>query len=611
MHGPRKDRRYHSGMRPTKSSPLPYALVLSASLVAMGPQAHAQVFSDNFNDNDPAPWWEVVDDMSSMSVQEVNGRVEFSTTSSGVPSSNHYIGLKARGWHILTDSDVRARIGFRFVKQSRANASARNGIGFLVSSAYAVPAANNLSEGLLVGIGQHLPPSQPSAVWREIDIGRVDGSGNTYEEYSFLASGNTFFYGSQPAFNLGTDGTLYVRYVRATDRLYFSLTSYLDPNAATIDNATGGVHEPLTLSIGGLSRLPGPQPGANSWLDNLSIDTGVVVHAPRGLTASNGASADGVKLEWTPGASIVRYDVFRGVGSPTQFVGSVGGNGADEFLDTTAVPGVSYSYRVDGVARDGSRIDGFDIDSGWRKLSAPGGVAASDGTSTTSVTVGWNPVPGATGYNLYRRLGTAAPVLLASDVAETAFVDTTALPLKPYSYTVRGRSAAGLGGPSAPNTGWRNRPGPATVTASDGTFASKVRVQWSAVPGATGYRVLRGLPFAEPPVPPQVIATLPAASLAFNDFTIPDGTPGTYQVVSRHARGWTLPDVADSGHRGLLFRLVPTTGPLDADGDGVVNAAELRAWMDRFLPSIDDPNAMPTEYAASEADWYDEPRRAE
>ena len=37
--------------------------------------ANAQAFSDNFNDNNTAPWWTAVDGIDSGAVREVNGRV--------------------------------------------------------------------------------------------------------------------------------------------------------------------------------------------------------------------------------------------------------------------------------------------------------------------------------------------------------------------------------------------------------------------------------------------------------------------------------------------------------------------------------------------------------
>jgi hypothetical protein len=555
-----------------------------ASATATASVARAQTFSDNFNDNNPSPWWSVVGGIDSARVREVNGRVEFSSNASSSPASNFYVGLRARGWQILTDADVRARISFRFVKQTRAGASERNGIGFLVSTVGAEPAGNNLTEGVMVGIGQYLPGSSPNQVWREIDISSVSSGGGVSYLYSFLAPGNTFFDGSVPAFTLGDQGTIYVRYTAANDRMYFSLNGYYDPYAAVVTNATSGAHEPVFLSIGGLTASPRFQPGANSWMDNLVVDQGTVVRAPRSLAATDGTSAGHVQLTWTPGTSNVRYEIFRQEsGGGWSVIGSVNGNAADEYLDTTAEPGVSYNYAIEGIARDNSRISGLNEDTGWRNLPAPSSFSATDGTREDAVIAVWAPVAGATGYEIRRKLGAAAPVLLAANHLGNTFEDTTAQTLKNYPYFVRAVHPAGLS-PSGSNTGWRNRPGPATVTATDGTFENKVRVQWSAVPGALGYRVLRATsPLLGASFEP--IATLPATATAFNDFTIPAGTPALYTVISKHALGWTLlGSVQDQGHRGtLLDGAMSPHEPLDADGDGAVDAQELNRWLDMIL----------------------------
>jgi hypothetical protein len=573
------------------------AMLLGVTLAtATASVAHGQAFSDNFNDNNPSPWWTVVGGIDSARVREVNGRVEFSSSASASPASTTYVGLRARGWQILTDTDVRARVSFRFVKQTRAGASERNGIGFLVSTVGAEPLSNNLTEGLMVGIGQMLPDSAPSQVWREIDISNVTPDGSVFNIYSFLAPGNTFFDGSTPAFNLGDQGTIYVRYTSANDRMYFSLSGYFDPYALVVTNATSGAREPVFLSIGGVTASPRVQLGANSWLDNLVVDQGTVVRAPRSIAATDGTSAGHVKVTWTPGTNNVRYEIWRQEsGGGWSAIASVNGNAADEYLDTAAEPGVSYNYAVQGVARDGSRIDGLNEDTGWRNLPAPSSFSATDGTREDAVVAVWAPVAGATGYEIRRKFGAAAPVVLAANHPGNTFEDTTAQPLKNYTYFVRAVHPAGLS-PSGTNTGWRNRPGPTTVTATDGTFENKVRVQWSAVPGALGYRVLRATsPLVGASFEP--IATLPATATAFNDFTIPLGTPALYTVVSKHALGWTLPGgVQDQGHRGTL---VPGAmwlpDPLDADGDGLVDAQELGDWLDMILGTETEAETLPAQ----------------
>src|SRR3970040_41708 len=66
--------------------------------------------------------------------------------------------------------------------------------------------------------------------------------------------------------------------------------------------------------------------------------------------------------------------------------------------------------------------------------SAPLGVIASDGTSSTHVTVTWEPVPGAIRYDVYRD-----GILVASDVSGASYDDSGAepggAPIAPASFT--------------------------------------------------------------------------------------------------------------------------------------------------------------------------------
>jgi hypothetical protein len=71
------------------------------------------------------------------------------------------------------------------------------------------------------------------------------------------------------------------------------------------------------------------------------------------------------------------------------------------FNDTSAVPGVSYTYAVRAVAAAGdSPLSGSNA--GNRQMSAPTGLQASDGTLTTRISLSWNAVPGAVSCQVFR-----------------------------------------------------------------------------------------------------------------------------------------------------------------------------------------------------------------
>jgi uncharacterized membrane protein len=88
--------------------------------------------------------------------------------------------------------------------------------------------------------------------------------------------------------------------------------------------------------------------------------------------------------------------------------------------------------------------------SGTATPLAPTGVAASDGTSASSVTVSWSASANATSYTVYR--STAAGTLGAAvgpSTTTTSLTDSTVTPGVVYYYSV---VATGAGGSSAPST---------------------------------------------------------------------------------------------------------------------------------------------------------------
>lgn len=114
---------------------------------------------------------------------------------------------------------------------------------------------------------------------------------------------------------------------------------------------------------------------------------------------------------------------------------------------------------VDG---SGNRPSDFSsVNSGWRKLSPPTGVTASDGAFADKVRIAWNASSGATHYMVYRNIVNdpdSATALLAWWTTELSFDDTTAQAGQTYYYWVRAAINNQGGRPSdfsQPDTGYR------------------------------------------------------------------------------------------------------------------------------------------------------------
>ena len=277
-------------------------------------------------------------------------------------------------------------------------------------------------------------------------------------------------------------------------------------NDMTAVPGTSYVYFVKTVSAGGLS----PESLSNVGYRNLS--------APTSVAASDGTSTLHISVTWVASIGATGYQIFR-----SGTVAPIGTASATTFNDVGASAGVAYTYtvRATGVVGVSAASAG---NSGFRALSEPNGVAASDGTSAASVVVTWTVAPGATAYKIFRS-GSASAIGTVGAV--TTYSDTSAPVGVLFTYTVKAvYGTIGMSAASSGNTGYRNRPAPANVNATD-TDITKVRVTWSAVTSATGYEVFRSIGGA-----PATLIASPSA-LLFDDTTIARGTTAVYSVRAK------------------------------------------------------------------------------
>jgi hypothetical protein len=207
------------------------------------------------------------------------------------------------------------------------------------------------------------------------------------------------------------------------------------------------------------------------------------------------------------------------------------------YNDTSAVPGTLYAYTVKSYTAAGDGPSSAS-DTGWRMLATPASIVATDGTRLTDVQVTWTAVAGATQYKILRngaQVGTSAA---------PSYLDATAVPGTVYEYRVKASGSGGDGSESNANTGYRGLAPPTSVMASDGTSASNVTVTWTAVTGATGYKVFRSgtvLPIGTP------------TTNSFSDTSAILGTKYTYTVRATAAGvNDSAVSAGDTGWRSLL-----------------------------------------------------------
>ncbi|MFH2040733.1 MAG: hypothetical protein ABIJ65_14980, partial [Chloroflexota bacterium] len=121
---------------------------------------------------------------------------------------------------------------------------------------------------------------------------------------------------------------------------------------------------------------------------------------PTNIKASDGTYTNKVQITWTGASAAKSYKIYRSDGrNGTKTL--LGRSTILTFNDTKTIPGVTYYYYVTGCK--GKTCSAYSTsNTGWRKLSPPGNVQATDGIYANRVRVSWRASSGATTYKVYQ-----------------------------------------------------------------------------------------------------------------------------------------------------------------------------------------------------------------
>ena len=214
-----------------------------------------------------------------------------------------------------------------------------------------------------------------------------------------------------------------------------------------------------------------------------------------GLSSASNV-ANGVKFTWKSVDGVSLYRVFRkeASGSTWKQIADVRGT---SYIDTSVVSAGTYIYTVRGVAANGTYATGYNTTGLKITYFAPPVVVsativgAHKSTSSGTILVKWEPVDGATYYNIWRKTGTGSWTKVKEDVTGTSYSDTPPTSNKTYSYTVR------VSNGSKKDISWYDATGKSTAFLKIPTLKSTtvatgaISVNWGGVDGAKGFTVYR------------------------------------------------------------------------------------------------------------------------
>ena len=277
--------------------------------------------------------------------------------------------------------------------------------------------------------------------------------------------------------------------------------------------------------------------GVSDW-KSLSATTAPA--QPSGLNVMS--SSTGLTLSWNIVDGATGYDVKQGATGTVTSVAAVARRKIEVGLGTgltmtATVSGVSHVF-TDLTSNTAYTLYVRTKNSGgnseWTSLSATTAPAAPSGLSATatntSLTLSWNAVTGATGYDV--SLGSSSPAVSASGTSHT-FSDLSAGTT--YRLDVRARNGSGFSDWTSLTASTTTAPAAPSAPSKGAATDTTIALSWGAVADATSYEVKIATAGADDKVEP----VSSGASHTVNDLTA--DTEYTLSVRAKNSSGASSP----------------------------------------------------------------------
>ncbi len=230
-------------------------------------------------------------------------------------------------------------------------------------------------------------------------------------------------------------------------------------------------------------------------------------------------TSTGMKISWKSNSLVDKYVVYRKTsgGSWTKLATTT----STTYTDTTAKSGTTYYYTV-GYLSCGSSYTGPYGTNTKSKLRLSQPETPTIASATGGVKLTWTAVTGANTYYIYRKTSSGSWTKIGSSTTNS-YTDTTGANNTKYYYSIRVyNSSSAYSTYSSTGTSVTYYKAP-TVTVSNTTTG--VKVSWTAVSGATKYRVYRKTASGS-----WETLTTGTSSTSYTDTTASSGTKYYYRV---------------------------------------------------------------------------------
>jgi fibronectin type 3 domain-containing protein len=207
---------------------------------------------------------------------------------------------------------------------------------------------------------------------------------------------------------------------------------------------------------------------------------------PTGVTATTESSSS-ITVSWSSVSEAVGYYVYRSTSASGTY-SSLGSSSSTSYSDTGLSANTAYYYKVSAYNSYG---EGSQSSYASRTTApdTPTGVTAT--ASSFNITVSWSSVSGATSYYLYRSTSASGTYTRVATPSTTSYTNTGLSAGTTYYYKVSAYNGSGESAESSYTSATTSATAPGTPTGVTATATSPntITVNWSSVPGATGYYI--------------------------------------------------------------------------------------------------------------------------
>jgi fibronectin type 3 domain-containing protein len=303
------------------------------------------------------------------------------------------------------------------------------------------------------------------------------------------------------------------------------------------------------------------------------IDVLPVPNPPVTVMAGDDVSTDNVPVAWSICFGAASYSVQRSPAGENTWSTIHSGITGLSYLDTTAVPGTTYDYRVIATNASGDSAPSVS-DTGRRAVAPsipnpPADVSAGDQVSQTIIPVSWSASVGATDYGLWRSATSdmASPTLVASGIVATSY-DVTPPNSSIWWFAVKSHSAAGTSAFSASDDGrllvtppLQDPPdAPASVSVGQDVYTSYLPVSWPPVDRAQTFNVRR---YTSDTFASSTLVAEDLTALSWHDEDAAVGVTYYYWVQAVNVGGSSAWSISGHGQRVAEPPPIVPTPPTD------------------------------------------------